>query len=78
MTTNADSHPLMTVVSTFLNNLANADRSVYTQRAYATELRRLTVFHPSPITTITPTILRAFFAQHGLLRPPSRARMQSA
>ncbi len=72
------SHPLSNLITAFLTDLANADRSVHTQRAYAMELRRLTGFHAGPITTITTTILRAFFAQHGHLKPASRARMHAA
>ena len=60
-------HPLLELVTTFLLDLTNANRSVHTRRAYATELRRLAVFHPRPITTITPDVLRGFFAQHGHL-----------
>ncbi|MBM7846548.1 tyrosine-type recombinase/integrase [Herpetosiphon giganteus] len=66
------------LIAAFLTDLANADRSVHTQRAYATELRRLTAFHAGSITTITPTILRIFFAQHRHLKPASRARMHAA
>jgi len=35
-----ESHPLTDLIAAFLTDLANADRSVHTQRAYATELRR--------------------------------------
>jgi len=72
------SHPMTDLIAAFLTDLANADRSVHTQRAYATELRRLTAFHAGSITTITPTILRIFFAQHSHLKPASRARMHAA
>jgi hypothetical protein len=69
-----ESHPLTDLIAAFLTDLANADRSVLTQRAYATELRRRAVFHAGAITTITPGILRSFLAQHRHLKPASRAR----
>ena len=68
-----ESHPLTDLIAAFLTDLANADRSVHTQRAYATELRRRAVFHAGAITTITPDILRSFLAQHRHLKPASRA-----
>lgn len=74
----SESPPLTDLITTFLTDLANADRSVHTQRAYATELRRLAAFHTGPITTMTPPVLRTFFAQHSHLKPASRARMQAA
>jgi site-specific recombinase XerD len=74
----SESHPLTDLIAAFLTDLANADRSIHTQRAYATELRRLAAFHAGPITTITPAILRTFLAQHSHLKPASRARMQAA
>lgn len=65
------------LVTAFLTDLATAQRSVHTQRAYASELRRFALVHPGPIATVTPDVLRAFFASYGHLKPASHARMQA-
>jgi integrase/recombinase XerD len=73
-----DSSPLVEVITAFLTDLANAQKSVHTQRAYAMELRRLAAFHAGPLKTVTPEVLRTFFASQSHLRPASAARMQAA
>ena len=65
------------LVATFLTDLANAHRSAHTQRGYATDLRTFTIFHPGPLATVTPAVLRAYFTQRGHLQVTSRARMQA-
>jgi site-specific recombinase XerD len=69
---------LQPLVTTFLADLAHANHSSHTCRAYAADLAQLCAFHPGPIQTITADVLRAFFVRHAQLRPATRARKQAA
>src|SRR5260370_42640735 len=69
---------LQSLVTLFLADLAHANHSPHTCRAYATDLAQLCAFHQGPIQTITVDVLRAFFAMHTHLRPATRARKQAA
>ena len=69
---------LQSLVATFLADLAHANHSPHTCRAYATDLTQLCAFHQGPIQTITADVLRAFFETHAQLRPATRARKQAA
>src|SRR5712692_2026108 len=66
------------LVPTFLADLAHANHSPQTCRAYATDLAQLCAFHQEPVQTITAEVLRNFFAMHVHLRPATRARKQAA
>lgn len=66
------------LVTTFLVDLAYANHSPYTCRAYAADLARLCAFHQGSIHTITAEVLRTFFERHAHLRPATRARKQAA
>ncbi len=66
------------LVAIFLADLAHANHSPHTCRAYATDLAQLCAFHQGPIQTITADVLRAFFERHAHLRPATRARKQAA
>src|SRR5713101_2204155 len=69
---------LQSLVTTFLADLAHANHSPHTCRAYATDLTQLCAFHQGPIQTITAEVLRAFFGRYAHLRPATRARKQAA
>jgi integrase/recombinase XerD len=73
-----EEHSLEIQVSTFLADLANANHSPQTRRAYASDLAQLCAFHQGPIQTITAEVLRKFFEMHAHLRPATRARKQAA
>ena len=45
-------------VSTFLADLAHANHSAQTRRAYASDLAQLCAFHQGPVRTITAEVLR--------------------
>ena len=69
---------LESLVAIFLADLAHANHSPHTCRAYATDLAQLCAFHQGPVQTITAEVLRTFFGIHARLRPASRARKQAA
>jgi len=69
---------LKSLVTLFLADLAHANHSPHTCRAYATDLAQLCAFHQGPIQTITADVLRTFFERHAHLRPATRARKQAA
>jgi site-specific recombinase XerD len=69
---------LESLVALFLADLAHANHSPHTCRAYATDLAQLCAFHQGPMQTITAEVLRTFFGIHARLRPASRARRQAA
>ncbi len=69
---------LKSLVTIFLADLAHANHSPHTCRAYATDLAQLCAFHQGPIQTITAEVLRKFFEMHAHLRPATRARKQAA
>jgi Phage integrase, N-terminal SAM-like domain len=50
-------------VSTFLADLAHANHSPQTCRAYASDLAQLCAFHQGPLQTITVEVLRKFFEE---------------
>jgi len=66
------------LVSIFLADLAHANHSPQTQRAYAADLAQLCIFHQGPVWTVTAEVLRTFFGMHVHLRPATRARKQAA
>ena len=74
----AEEQSLESLVSIFLADMAHANHSPQTCRAYATDLAQLCAFHQGPVQMITAEVLRAFFGRHGHLRPASRARKQAA
>src|SRR2546423_9187732 len=69
---------LEVLVATFLTDLAHANHSPQTRRAYASDLAQLCAFHQGPLQTITAEVLRKFFERHAHLRPATRARKQAA
>ena len=50
------------------SDMAHANRSVHTRRAYAYDLASLFRFHPGPASSITPETLRSFFATIATIR----------
>src|SRR5207244_7723802 len=66
------------LVADFLDDLAHANRSAHTQRAYAGDLARFVRFHPGPASAITTEVLRSFFATIAHLTPAPRARKEAA
>jgi len=69
---------LGSLVTLFLADLAHANHSPQTLRAYATDLAQLCVFHQGPVQTVTAEVLRTFFGTHVRLQPATRARKQAA
>jgi len=65
-------------ITEFLADLAHANRSAHTCRAYATDLGKFAAFYAGPVAAITAEVLRAFFATGAHLRPASRARTEAA
>ncbi|MDQ2806409.1 MAG: tyrosine-type recombinase/integrase, partial [Chloroflexota bacterium] len=61
----------------FLLDLAQAQRSLHTRRAYASDLAQFAATSPGPLTGITPTLLRAFFLTLETRQPTTRARQQA-
>jgi hypothetical protein len=47
-------------IATFLADLAQANRSIYTRQAYATDLKQVVAWHVSLLETLTLERLRAF------------------
>ena len=73
-----DGVPVAEAVVAFLADLAHANRSVHTRRAYAADLAAFRATYDGPIDGITADTLRAFFATVAHLRPATRARKQAA
>ena len=73
-----EEHSLKIQVATFLADLAHANHSPQTLRAYASDLAQLCAFHQGPLQTITAEVLRKFFEMYAHLRPATRARKQAA
>jgi integrase/recombinase XerD len=69
---------LSPLVTDFLTELAQANRSPHTCRAYATDLAQFSAFYQGPVGGITAEVIRAFGATLEKLRPASRARKQAA
>jgi integrase/recombinase XerD len=76
--TSTEAQSLQSLVTAFLADLAHANHSLHTCRAYAADLTQLCAFHQGPIQTITADVLRTFFEMHAHLRPATRARKQAA
>ena len=74
----AQERALEALVANFLTDLAHANRSVHTRRAYASDLAALLRFHGGSASSITPEILRSFFATIAHLAPASRARKEAS
>jgi site-specific recombinase XerD len=73
-----DSEPLSSLMADFLAELAHANRSRHTCRAYAADLAQFAAFHQGPVCGITAEVIRGFGATLQRLRPASRARKQAA
>ena len=69
---------LESLIALFLADLAHANHSQRTRRAYASDLGQLCAFHQGTIHTITAEVLRKFFEMYAHLRPATRARKQAA
>jgi integrase/recombinase XerD len=69
---------LSPLVADFLADLAHANRSRHTYRAYATDLGQFAAFYRGPVGGITAEVIRRFEATLKRLRPASRARKQAA
>ena len=72
-----EEHSLEIQVSTFLADLAHANHSPQTRRAYASDLAQLCAFHQGPMQTITVEVLRKFFETHAHLGPATKACTQA-
>jgi integrase/recombinase XerD len=66
------------LIIAFLTDMAHANRSLHTRRAYATDLAQLCAYHQGTMQTVTAEVLRAFFEAHLHLSPATRARKQTA
>jgi len=64
-------------VADFLADLAHANRSAATIRAYRTDLASFTAYHRGPPESITPDVLRGYFATLADLAPATRARHEA-
>jgi integrase/recombinase XerD len=73
-----DSGPLSLLVADFLADLAHANRSRHTRRAYATDLAQFSAFYRGPVGGITAEVIRGFGTTLERLGPASRARKQAA
>lgn len=75
-------HALDEVIAAFLTELAQANRSAHTCRAYATDLQQFAVWHRArgapALPAVTPALLRDYFATLVHLCPATRARKQAA
>jgi integrase/recombinase XerD len=69
---------LFPLVTDFLAELAQANRSRHTCRAYATDLAQFTAYYRGPVGGITAEVIRGFGATLERLGPASRARKQAA
>lgn len=68
---------LVDAVTDFLVDLAHANRSVHTRRAYASDLKRFSTFYQGCVLGITADILRDFLDTCTHLSPASVARIQA-
>jgi integrase/recombinase XerD len=66
------------LISDFLTDLANANRSATTQRAYGADLAAFARFYGGPATGVTTEVLRGFLSTRAHLAPATRARTQAA
>jgi site-specific recombinase XerD len=76
--TSTEEQLLEPLVALFLADLAHANHSPQTCRAYATDLAQLCIVHQGSVQTITVQVLRNLFEMHAHLRPATRARKQAA
>ena len=68
---------LAETIDTFLADLAQANRSAHTWRAYVTDLKQFAAWYCGALHAITPTVLRAYFRELVHLQPATRARKQA-
>src|SRR3954454_3879729 len=73
-----DSGLLSPLATDFLAEMAHANRSRHTCRAYATDLAQFSAFYRGTVGGITAEVIRGFGATLQRLRPASRARKQAA
>jgi integrase/recombinase XerD len=66
------------LVADFLTDLANANRSATTQRAYGADLAALARFYRGAASGITAEVLRGFLSTRAHLAPATRARTEAA
>jgi integrase/recombinase XerD len=66
------------VVAEFLTDLARQGRSANTIRAYRSDLGEFTRFHPGPLASVTPAVLRTYLATLADKVPATRARREAA
>jgi integrase/recombinase XerD len=78
MSESRHSGSLSPLVTDFLAELAHANRSRHTCRAYATDLAQFTAFYRGPVGGITAEVIRGFGATLERLVPASHARKQAA
>ncbi len=64
-------------VADFLADLAHANRAAATIRAYRTDLASFPAYHRGPPESITPDVLRGYFATLAHLAPATRARHEA-
>src|SRR5438477_8377785 len=76
--TSTEEQSLESLVAIFLADLAHANHSPQTLRAYATDLAQLCTSYRGPMQEINAEALRTFFGRHAHLRPATRARKQAA
>ena len=69
---------LSTLVADFVTELAHANRSRHTCRAYAADLAQFSAFYRGSVEAITTDVVCSFEAGLAQLRPASRARKQAA
>src|SRR4051794_18760160 len=72
------SRSVSALAADFVTELAHANRSRHTCRAYAADLAQFAAFYPRPVAGITADVIRGFEATFARLRPDSRARKQAA
>src|SRR3712207_3283814 len=65
-------------IADFLTDLAQADRSPHTRRAYATDLAHFAAHHRGRLRDIDAAALRGYFATVAHLAPATKARKQAA
>jgi hypothetical protein len=63
--------PLSTLVADFVTELAHANRSRHTCRAYAADLAQFSTFYRGPVEAITTDVICGFEASLAQLRPAS-------
>ncbi len=74
----ARANELEQAASEFLAELEHANRSPHTLRAYRADLEAFGRYHRGGLESITPDVLRRYFATLSGLTPSTRARKQAA